>query len=248
MCLKALLRVAFPSDQPSPLFPLVTQCLNSGVVIYGFQVVLSADCSRASSKEISIGIFNALVNMLFASSIVLLTRRKISKGISPKESTCHLFLTDPVVIVYLLFLVWEICWLCWVYSEPKTNCGSAVLQVTLLTISICVDLILFIFTFSTEGCRRSKWRLVAADRWLEQHRECSVTVEHESELAEAYSHHNEEVYRGRNTNSALSDSIASFEHRTVSGLIEYSAGHSHTVLSSTFDRSNSIVIPSASWK
>lgn len=250
MCLGLLLRAAFPRDRPSPLFSLVTQCLNSGVVIYGFQTVLSTDCSNKSSKVISFGIFNGLVNMIFASSIIFLTRRKISRGISSKESTYHLFLTDPVIILYLLCLAWEVSWFFWIYTAPPSEeCSSAILlQVVLLGISILVGFLLFMFTFSTERCRLPQWRVVAAERWEEQNHEWSISGDGESEPSEEYSHRNQVLHRSRERNSTLSGSTGSFDHHTISYSSEYSTEQRHTALSSTFERSNSMATPSVSWR
>lgn len=248
--LGAVLRVAFPRDRPSPLFSLITQFLSSGAVIYGFQAVLSIDCSVESARILSFGIINGIINMIFASSIIFFTRRKIIKGISPSQSMYRLFLTDPVVILYLVFLVWEAVWFIWTCTASLLDkCYSAAFsQFVFLAANLVVGILLFIFTFSTEFCRLPQWRVEAEKRWEEEQHAWNLQTERESEPMEESSHGNGEPCRRKVAESTISNSLGSLEFTSNSYSSEYLADKRLVTHTSTFDRSNSMATPSTSWK
>lgn len=252
---------AFPSDRPSPVFSLATQLINSGVIISGFTVVLSTKCSFQSVQTISLGIMNGMVNMIFAVAIIMFTRRKIYRGISRNRSTVRLFLTDPVVILYLFFVVWEISWILWTSSVLSSDaCNNAIYaELFLLVINIVVGMILFIFTFSTEGCRFPRWREAAHAKWEEQHTQWDLGVingastvggtgtqtgvepvtEEMDEYSRTHSRVSETTSGGRGTSAlhSLAGTGSTSQHQRRPPLV-----------GSTFDRSNSMVTTqSASW-
>lgn len=248
--LGAVFRVVFPSDRPSPLFSFITQFLSSGAVIYGFQALFSTSCNLESSKVLSFGIVNGIVNMIFASSIIFVTRRKIMKGISPSLSMCRLFLTDPVVILYLMFLIWEIVWFCWTGKKSELEeCHSVVvLQLVFLAANFVVGILLFIFTFSTEICRIPQWRVEAEKMWGEQQRAWNLQTERESEPLEEPTQGNDESCRSKDAESTTQSSLGSLEFNSNSYSTEYLADKRNVTHTSTFDRSNSMATPSTSWK
>lgn len=259
-CPAFLAMAAFPSDRPSPVFSLATQLINSGVIISGFTVVLSTKCSFQSVQTISLGIMNGMVNMIFAVALIMFTRRKIYHGINKNKSTLRLFLTDPVVILYLLFAIWEVSWILWTTSVWSTDsCNNAIYaQIVLLVVNIIVGTVLFIFTFSTEGCRFPRWREAAHAKWEEQHTQWDVGVMNGAGTAggaqavrdEPVSEEMEDEYS--RTHSGVSDDTSGGRMNSAlhshAGTASTSQHPRRAAIGSTFDRSNSMVTTqSATW-
>eukprot|EP00796_Vickermania_ingenoplastis_P004359 gene4359-3170_t len=235
-------RNAFPSDRPSPIFSITAQCMNSGIVIVGFQVVLSSDCNYDNVQALALGNMNAMMNMIFAVVIIVLTRRKMARGISRSVSAFRLFLLDPFVVLFLLFVLWEISFILWLTSVPQDDvCTSSVYtQVILLSMSLMLGVMLFILTFATEGCRLPRWRVLAHAKWEELHSQWELGVLNR-DPAPSEEQISEEEPVGDQTWSVRESSMRT---RSASGSTSQVR---QGVVGSTFDRSNSMGSPSASW-
>lgn len=186
-CFSAIGNFFFPQDRPSPLFSILIQLICSSAVTLGFKVVLSEKCSYRNVQAIALGIMNHLVNMIFAVTIIVITRRSIFRGVSRSQSAFRLFLCHPIVMLFLLFGVWEVSYILWSASvQVEDACSSAVNGiVVLLGCTILIGFILFILTFSTECCRLPRWREAAHSKWERAHSNWNMDMIHSSARASA---------------------------------------------------------------
>lgn len=230
-------KVAFPEDRPSPIFSISVQLLNSAAVILGFMNVLSSRCST-HTQGLTLGIVNALYNMVFAVIIIIVTRRKIARGIPNEMSSFRLFCFDPLGLITLVFVVWEFAWVCWSIGESSSGkCNHDVTYLaSLILLSLLVGLVLFCLTFASEWCSLPQWRHVAHTHW-EEARQQSYRISQVNTLEYSRS----EV--DTSTNTRPSQTSKSSERSSAAMRMTLSPRPNQSLLQvgSTYDRSNSMI-------
>ncbi|KAI5688089.1 hypothetical protein MNV84_04123 [Leishmania braziliensis] len=161
---------AFPSDRPSGAYSIYTCIINGGLLVWSFAVVFSRPCETVVVRWVYAGMAHCFINMMFSVAVMALTRRQIAVGIPEERSQWRVFFSNPIVKVYLLYLVWEFVWMIAVGQlngrYPHTTCSSHLnVQVAFLAFYLLIGGFLFYSTFTTERCRRPRWRHFSAIRY-----------------------------------------------------------------------------------
>ncbi|CAD2219950.1 hypothetical protein, conserved [Angomonas deanei] len=159
-----------PHDRPSPLFLLFTTLINGGLLVWSFDVVLSATCHKEHSTWLGLGIMNAVINDLFSIALMASMRNQIRKGIHPSVSNVRLYLTQPVLLLYFVYLIWEIAWMIVASKKASKNnkdgCSNHFsVQSGFFSFYFILGLTIFAMTFATEWCRSPRWRVAASTQW-----------------------------------------------------------------------------------
>ncbi|GET88877.1 hypothetical protein, conserved [Leishmania tarentolae] len=162
--------IAFPSDRPSGVYSVYTCIINSSLLAWSFSVALSHRCEKMAGRWLYAGMAHCFINMFFGVLVVVLTRRQISGGIPEETSQWLVCFSNPLIIVYSLYLVWEIAWMIAVGQfsarNPHTICSSHLnVQVGFFVFYLLIGFVLFYGTFITERLRRPRWRRFAAMRY-----------------------------------------------------------------------------------
>lgn len=166
----ACARAALPDDRPSPLFGLIGVIINGGLQVWSFSFIVDTSCPTPLTRWVVIGIVHTFVNMLFAVIVMVITRRKIEKGVLAHTSNFRLFLMEPVVIAYIPYLLWEFLWMVAAAQMGMDSSGDPCsrhmcVQTAFYTVHLLLGLPVFVFTFMTEGGRLPRWRTRADIRW-----------------------------------------------------------------------------------
>ncbi|KAG5492978.1 hypothetical protein JKF63_01559 [Porcisia hertigi] len=160
----------FPSDRPSGAYSVYTCVINGGLLVWSFAVVLSNPCEVAVKRWVYAGMGHCFINMIFCVAVIVATRRRIAAGIREETSQWRVCFFNPLIVVYCLYIVWEIVWMISVGQltarYPRTTCASHLnVQVAFLVFYLLIGVVLFTSTFITERWRRPRWRNFAAMRY-----------------------------------------------------------------------------------
>lgn len=169
-------RVVFlPSDRPSAIYPVLTVIINGGALVWSFAVAMASSCTADNTWWLSLGIVNMMLNMLFVVLLIFFVRRSIKQGISKAVSQVRFFLRHPLVILYMVLVVWEIVWLAVVAQKGYRRAAKTAVmdscsahfnvQVGFLVSYLLVGALAFSMTFATEWLHPPQWRYHAELLW-----------------------------------------------------------------------------------
>lgn len=160
----------FPSDRPSGTYAVFTCAINGGLLVWTFAVVLSRTCDTVAGRWVYLGVVHCFINMGYCIAVMFTTRRRIAAGIPEDMSQWRVCYSDPLTLLYLLYLIWEIVWMVaagkYAASRPSRPCvGHLNVQVAFFSLYLILGTCLFYSTFMTEHWRRPHWRRFAAMRY-----------------------------------------------------------------------------------
>ncbi|CCW62483.1 unnamed protein product [Phytomonas sp. EM1] len=146
--------------------------------------------------------------MMFGIAIMFTIRKKIKKGIEPSTISLYLLLLDPVMTAYIVYLLWEIIWICcllWRYTESSTGdpCRDHQnAQVLFFLAYFLIGTFAFIFTFATEWFAMPRWRERAHNNWVMRQRQ-AMTTQSYIPMNHASSNDIQDTRLSRNTNGSI---------------------------------------------
>ncbi|KAG8341902.1 hypothetical protein ERJ75_001527900 [Trypanosoma vivax] len=163
-----------PEDRPMPLFTIIIVIANGVQLAYGFSFLLSSECKEVKAQWSSAGLANSIVNIVYPVVLMWRTRRRIEEGIPLDRSGAHLFVSDLLNVVFLLFMVWEVVWVSHsLQAAGMSNNPDQCSYFLLFQVCFCIAIIvlgtcLIGLTFMTEFGKLARWRRWADERWRQR--------------------------------------------------------------------------------
>ena len=177
--MRPCLDIVFPVDRPSPVVAVVVSCLNAVFVIWGVDVLSSANCTsvnRLGAAWLAVGVGCAAINMSFVCWLVWQLQRRVLHDTSIPEghSICKLVMCRPLAtgVYFTLGLVLEVLWMVLAFkirdgtfgtSNDRSDADACTAALPVGVSVLCVHWVLLLggigMSIMTECCAMPRWRL-----------------------------------------------------------------------------------------